>query len=57
MALTRDLTDMVLQSVAEAFNRKDHTTVKHATESVESRKKNDPRFREEYENIKTIITA
>ena len=57
MALTRDLTDMVLQSVAEAFNRKDHTTVKHATESVESRKKTDPRFREEYENIKTIITA
>ena len=34
-----------------------HTTVKHATESVESRKKTDPRFREEYENIKTIITA
>ena len=57
MALTRDLTDMVLQAVAEAFNRKDHTTVKHATESVESRKKTDPRFREEYENIKTIITA
>jgi len=57
MALTRELTDMSLKSIAESFHRKDHSTVLNAIENTEKRRKNDPRFREEYETIKAIITG
>ncbi|EHM55688.1 chromosomal replication initiator protein DnaA [Cardiobacterium valvarum] len=57
MALTRELTDMSLKSIAESFHRKDHSTVLNAIENIEKRRKNDPRFREEYETIKAIITG
>ena len=35
MYLTRDLTDLSLPAIAEAFNRRDHTTVLHAIRRVE----------------------
>ena len=35
MYLTRDLTDLSLPAIAEAFNRRDHTTVMHAIRKVE----------------------
>ena len=35
MYLTRDLTDLSLPAIAEAFNRRDHTTVLHAIRKVE----------------------
>lgn len=57
MALTRELTDMSLKSIAESFHRKDHSTVLNAIENVEERRKNDLRFREEYETVKAIITG
>ncbi len=37
MYLTRELTDLSLPAIAEAFNRRDHTTVLHAIRKVESR--------------------
>jgi chromosomal replication initiator protein len=37
MYLTRELTDLSLPDIAEAFNRRDHTTVLHAIRKVESR--------------------
>jgi chromosomal replication initiator protein len=36
MYLTRELTDLSLPAIAEAFNRRDHTTVLHAIRRVES---------------------
>ncbi len=36
MYLTRELTDLSLPQIAEAFNRRDHTTVMHAIRKVES---------------------
>ncbi|WP_298641779.1 chromosomal replication initiator protein DnaA [uncultured Cardiobacterium sp.] len=57
MALTRELTDMSLKSIAESFHRKDHSTVLNAIDNIGKRRKNDPRFREEYETIKAIITG
>ena len=36
MYLTRELTDLSLPAIAEAFNRRDHTTVMHAIRKVES---------------------
>jgi chromosomal replication initiator protein len=35
MFLTRELTDLSLPAIAEAFNRRDHTTVMHAIRRVE----------------------
>jgi chromosomal replication initiator protein len=35
MYLTRELTDLSLPAIAEAFNRRDHTTVLHAIRRVE----------------------
>jgi chromosomal replication initiator protein len=37
MYLTRELTDLSLPAIAEAFNRRDHTTVLHAIRKVERR--------------------
>jgi chromosomal replication initiator protein len=37
MFLTRELTDLSLPAIAEAFNRRDHTTVLHAIRRVERR--------------------
>jgi chromosomal replication initiator protein len=36
MYLTRELTDLSLPAIAQAFNRRDHTTVMHAIRKVES---------------------
>ncbi len=36
MYLTRELTDLSLPQIAEAFNRRDHTTVMHAIRKVEN---------------------
>jgi chromosomal replication initiator protein len=36
MYLTRELTDLSLPAIAQAFNRRDHTTVLHAIRRVES---------------------
>ncbi|HEY1237325.1 MAG TPA: helix-turn-helix domain-containing protein, partial [Solirubrobacterales bacterium] len=35
MYLTRELTDLSLPAIAQAFNRRDHTTVLHAIKRVE----------------------
>jgi chromosomal replication initiator protein len=35
MYLTRKLTDLSLPAIAQAFNRRDHTTVLHAIRRVE----------------------
>jgi chromosomal replication initiator protein len=35
MYLTRELTDLSLPAIAEAFNRRDHTTVMHAIRKIE----------------------
>src|SRR5215217_7690052 len=37
MYLTRELTDLSLPAIAQAFNRRDHTTVMHAIRKVEQR--------------------
>jgi chromosomal replication initiator protein len=35
MYLTRELTELSLPAIAQAFNRRDHTTVLHAIRKVE----------------------
>ena len=57
MALTRELTDLPLKSIARTYQRKDHSTVMHAIENMDKRRQVEPRLREEYDNIRTIITA
>lgn len=44
MYLCRELTDMSLPKIGEAFGKRDHTTVMHACEKISSDIKNDPQI-------------
>jgi chromosomal replication initiator protein len=44
MYLTRELTELSLPAIAQAFNRRDHTTVLHAIRKVETRVLEDARL-------------
>lgn len=50
MALAKELTQHSLPEIGHAFG-KDHTTVLHATRKVAQLRKDDPRVREDYENL------
>ena len=52
--LTNTLCEMSLKAVGAAFGR-DHTTVIHSLEVVESKMKEDARFNEELQQLKNII--
>ncbi|HET8592386.1 MAG TPA: helix-turn-helix domain-containing protein, partial [Solirubrobacterales bacterium] len=51
MYLTRELTDLSLPAIAEAFNRRDHTTVLHAIRRVETRALEDARLSRTLEEL------
>ena len=42
MSLTREFTKMSLPAIADAFGRRDHTTVLHAIKTIETKTKEDP---------------
>ena len=52
--LTNTLCEMSLKAVGSAFGR-DHTTVIHSLEVVETKMKEDARFNEEVQQLKNII--
>jgi chromosomal replication initiator protein len=45
MYLSRELTDLSLQQIGVAFNKKDHTTVLHACRKIEEIMKDDLKMR------------
>jgi len=49
MSITRDMTDLTLQEIADAFIKKDHVTVSHACRKVEQSKKSNSQ-----ENLKIL---
>lgn len=55
MFLLRDILEYPLERVAREVNRKDHTTVLHACNKVESLVKKDPRFKEKIEKCKRML--
>jgi len=50
MCLCRDLTNHSLPEIGQAFE-KDHTTVLHACRTIQKLRDDDPRVREDYENL------
>ncbi len=48
MALARELTDLSLPEIGDAFDGRDHTTVLHACKTVVEKRREDPRLEEDY---------
>jgi chromosomal replication initiator protein len=56
MYLTREITHRSLHSIAQAFNKKDHTTVLHAIRTVEQRMKDDPLIAADVDTLRKALT-
>ena len=57
MYLTRELTDLSLPAIAQAFNRRDHTTVIHAIRKVERRALEDASLSRTLEQLRDQLSA
>ena len=56
MALAKELTDLSLQDIGEAFGGRDHTTVMHACRKVRELQHREPQIRDDYTNLLTTLT-
>jgi chromosomal replication initiator protein len=57
MTLSRELTQMSLPEIGQAFGGRDHTTVMHACQRVQELQEADTRIREDYSNLVRILTG
>ena len=57
MALAKELTNMSLPEIGDAFGGRDHTTVLHAQRKVQELVATDARVREDYQNLQRILGA
>jgi len=57
MALARELTQLSLPEIGQAFGGRDHTTVMHACQRVQGLQEGDTRVREDYSNLVRILTG
>lgn len=57
MALAKELTDYSLPEIGEAFGGRDHTTVLYGCRKVAERERDDPRIREDLNNLKRVLTG
>ncbi len=56
MALTKELTDLSLLDIGEAFGGRDHTTVLHACRKVRELQHREPQIRDDYTNLLNTLT-
>lgn len=56
MALAKELTDLSLPEIGEAFGGRDHTTVLHACRKIKELQQSDEHLREDYVNLLTILS-
>lgn len=56
MTLTKELTDLSLPDIGEAFGGRDHTTVMHACRKIRELQHRDPQIRDDYTNLITTLT-
>ena len=56
MTLTKELTDLSLPDIGEAFGGRDHTTVLHACRKTRELHRSDPQIRDDYTNLLTTLT-
>jgi chromosomal replication initiator protein len=57
MTLARELTQLSLPEIGQAFGGRDHTTVMHACQRVQDLQASDTRVREDYSNLVRILTG
>ena len=57
MALAKELTNMSLPDIGDAFGGRDHTTVIHACKKVDELKKMDSKIQEDYANLQKMLTV
>ncbi len=56
MALTKELTDLSLLDIGEAFGGRDHTTVLHACRRVRELQQRESQIRDDYTNLLNTLT-
>lgn len=56
MALTKELTDLSLPEIGEAFGGRDHTTVLHACRKIRQLHRSEPQIRDDYMNLLNTLT-
>jgi len=57
MSLAKQLTDHSLPEIGEAFGGRDHTTVLYGCRKIEERGREDPRLRDDLNNLKRVLTG
>jgi len=57
MHLAKELTDLSLPEIGQAFGGRDHTTVIHAYKKVEELKNSDPTIRRDYAMLLQVLTG
>lgn len=55
MSLTKELTNLSLPSIGDAFGGRDHTTVMHGVKAVAKLRAEDPELAQDYEKLLIII--
>ncbi len=56
MTLTKELTNLSLPDIGEAFGGRDHTTVLHACRRIDELLKNDAKIKEDYANLQKLLS-
>ena len=57
MALAKELTALSLPDIGDAFGGRDHTTVIHACRKVDELIRDDPKTKEDYENLQNLLIS
>jgi len=57
MALSKELTNHSLPEIGDAFGGRDHTTVLHACRKVEELREINPEIKDDYRNLRRILTS
>jgi len=57
MALSKELTNHSLPEIGDAFGGRDHTTVLHACRKVEELREMNPEIKDDYRNLRRILTS
>ncbi|MBT3461712.1 MAG: chromosomal replication initiator protein DnaA [Gammaproteobacteria bacterium] len=57
MALSKELTNHSLPEIGDAFGGRDHTTVLHACRKVEELREMNPEIKDDYRNLRRMLTS
>jgi chromosomal replication initiator protein len=56
MALSKELTNLSLPDIGDAFGGRDHTTVIHACRKIDELVKTDAKIKDDYESLQKILS-